>query len=326
MHEELGIVMFKLGGNNMASMDYPRRDWTDGQKKGFRTAYRELHFDERIWREATERMARLGLNAALIDIHEGLIYPSHPELAVKGSWTPEKLQSELKRLRDMGITPFPKLNFSTSHSAWQKEWRCQTSTPEYYRFCSDVIADVAEIFGSPRLFHIGMDEEMPVAQDRDGLMIVRQGDLWWHDLKALAAAVERSGCRPWIWADKQWHVQDEFAEKCPKSIMCSNWAYGNDFSERKTKPDLSVAKKGRWWPHELDVHGYLALERYGYEQIPTGSNYKCNDNMALTVRFCREHIAPERLKGFMVASWKRCIPEEREALLASIDQLAAALK
>jgi hypothetical protein len=46
--------------------------------------------------------------------------------------------------------------------------------------------------------------------------------------------------------------------------------------------------------------------------------------MKLTVDFCRKHIAPERLKGFMTASWKRCLPgEEGEKLLASIDQIAA---
>ena len=48
-----------------------------------------LRFDELVWREITEKMGLVGANMAVIDIGEGLVYPSHPELAVKGSWTPE---------------------------------------------------------------------------------------------------------------------------------------------------------------------------------------------------------------------------------------------
>ena len=34
----------------------------------------------------------------VVDLGEGLVYPSHPELSIKGSWTPEKLRTELDRL------------------------------------------------------------------------------------------------------------------------------------------------------------------------------------------------------------------------------------
>ena len=33
------------------------------------------------------------------------------------------------------------------------------STPEYYKVCADVIRDTAEVFGTPRYFHLGFDEE-----------------------------------------------------------------------------------------------------------------------------------------------------------------------
>jgi hypothetical protein len=46
-----------------------------------------------------------------------MVYPSHPELAVKGSWSPEKMKSELARLRALGLEPIPKRNFSASHDA-----------------------------------------------------------------------------------------------------------------------------------------------------------------------------------------------------------------
>ena len=323
-------VMFKLGGNNMAGEAYLTADWqAKNPKTRHRIRFRELHFDESVWRAATERMAAGGLNMALIDMHEGVVYPRHPEIAVTGSWTPEKLREELARLRRMGITPVPKLNFSTTHSAWQGEWRYLTSTPEYYRFCDDMIQDVCELFDTPPLFHLGMDEEMYAGQRAEPFCVLRQGELWWHDLDFLVRAVEKRGVRAWIWSDKQWAVQDEFAKRCPKSVMQSCWYYGRDFSDEKANLDpkkvLADMKPDSWASHKLALRSYKDLDRYGYDQIPTGSNWSNDENMRLTVDFCRRHIAPERLKGFMIASWKRCLKDdEGTKLLASIDQLSAA--
>ncbi|MCQ2391757.1 MAG: Tat pathway signal protein [Kiritimatiellae bacterium] len=319
-------VMFKLGGNNMCGDAYLTQDWVQKNPKiRHRIRYTELFFDESIWRTATEKMQKAGMNMALIDMHEGVVYPRHPEIAVKGSWNPEKFRAELKRLRDMGITPVPKLNFSTTHAAWQGEWRYLTSTPEYYKFCDDMIQDVCELFDTPPLFHLGMDEELPAGQRHDPLCIIRQGDLWWHDFDFLVRAVEKRNVRAWIWSDKQWTEQDEFAKRCPKSVMQSNWYYGKDFSDKKKNLNpAEILPKGGWASHQLSLRGYVELEKYGYEQIATGSNWSFDENIALTHEFCKKHIAPARYKGLMTASWKRCLPgDEGVKLLASIDQIAA---
>ena len=89
--------------------------------------------DEKLWYEVTEYAAKKGVNMLLIDLGEGMVYPSHPELAVKGSWSPEKMKAELARLRKLGIEPIPKLNFSASHDAWLKQYSRMLSTPEYYK-------------------------------------------------------------------------------------------------------------------------------------------------------------------------------------------------
>ena len=93
----------------------------------------------------------------LMDLAEQVLYPSHPELAVKGTWSPEKLRKELDRLRGLGLEPIPKLNFSTCHDFWLKDYSRMISTPEYYRVCADVIKDVCEMFDKPRLFHLGWE-------------------------------------------------------------------------------------------------------------------------------------------------------------------------
>ena len=64
-----------------------------------------------------------------VDVGEGLVYPSHPELVIEGSWSPDKLRAEVRRLRAMGVEAVPKLNFSTSHNGWLKQYRRMVSTP-----------------------------------------------------------------------------------------------------------------------------------------------------------------------------------------------------
>jgi hypothetical protein len=53
--------------------------------------------------------------------------------------------------------------------------------PEYYRVCEDVIAEIGEIFDTPRFFHLGYDEENWKCQRLSDFAVVRQGDQWWHD-------------------------------------------------------------------------------------------------------------------------------------------------
>ena len=75
-----------------------------------RCHYTDLKVDDSMWLSLTERMAERGLNVLLVDLAEGMVYPSHPELAVKGSWEPERMRDEIARLKKMGILAVPKLN------------------------------------------------------------------------------------------------------------------------------------------------------------------------------------------------------------------------
>jgi len=83
--------------------------------------------DVDMWDDVTEYYARKGANLVLIDLGEGLQYPSHPELAVKGSWSPERMKEELVRLKGLGLEPILKLNFSACHDAWLKDYSRKAS-------------------------------------------------------------------------------------------------------------------------------------------------------------------------------------------------------
>ena len=63
------------------------------------------------------------------------------------------------------------------------------------------------------------------------------------------------------------------------------------------------------------------MEKAGFDQLPTGSNCYNNQNLGLTVPFCRKIIAPERLKGFMTAPWCATRPDRMEKLINSVNQL-----
>jgi hypothetical protein len=271
------------------------------------TAKPYLRFDETLWNDLLKQMVDAGIDLVLIDLGDGVRYDSHPEIAVQNAWSIEKLKSELTKMRQMGLEPVPKLNFSATHDAWLGPYSRMLSTPTYYKVCSDLIAEVIDIFDKPRLFHLGMDEETAGHQVHYAYAVMRQHELWWHDFLFLVGEVEKKGARAWIWSDYEWEHPDMFFDKMPKSVLQSNWYYGQTFS-----------------PENRYVKAYLDLEEHGYDQIPTGSNWTTPDNFEGTVRFCREHIAHERLIGFLQTVWHPTLEAVRHKHEEAIAQVKRA--
>ncbi|MCX7706372.1 MAG: Tat pathway signal protein, partial [bacterium] len=86
--------------------------------KGVKSKYAPrsyLRCEKKLWDEILERFVKVGGNMVVIDLGEGVKYDSHPELAVRGSWSPSYLKKQLAKMRKMGLEPIPKLNFSTAH-------------------------------------------------------------------------------------------------------------------------------------------------------------------------------------------------------------------
>jgi hypothetical protein len=269
-----------------------------------------LRFDDALWRDLTEKMAKGGLNMLVIDLGDGIQYESHPEIAVKGAWSAARLREELTRLRTLGLEPIPKLNFSTAHDAWLHEYSRMVSTSTYYKVCADLIAEVAALFGKPRFFHLGYDEETAQHQSQYSIAIVRQHELWWHDFDFFVRTVGALGVRPWIWSDFAWAHPDAFYEKMPMSVLQSNWYYGLGFN----KADDPVIKTF----HELDKHGY--------DQIPTGSNWSSPENFGKLVEWCRKEIPGAHLKGFLQTPWKPTLEAFRADHEQAVAQVAEAIR
>ena len=279
-----------------------------------------VQFDEKVWRTLTGRMVEVGMNMVVIDLGEAIRYPSHPEIAVKGSWEIDRFRKELARLRAMGLEPIPKMNFSASHDVWLGEYHRMIATEPYYRVCSDLIRDVAEIFDHPRFLHLGFDEEFTELQGKYLYSVARQGDLWWHDFLWFVKETEKAGMRPWIWSDYAWHYHDIFYKRMPRSVLQSNFYYADSFDMEVLK---ARTKTGR---SVMMVQTYEELDKAGFDQIPCGSNWTCDVNFAGTVKHCRKVCSPERLKGFLMAPWFMTIPEKEKKNLEAIDQVGAVIK
>lgn len=271
--------------------------------EGVRTEYTSadhVRFDETFWREVSVPAFRKGgVNLILIDLAEGVVYPSHPELAVKGSWSPEKLKAELKRLRGLGFEVVPKLNFSTSHDIWLKDYHRMVSTPIYYQVCRDIIRDTIEMFDRPRFVHLGLDEEVALFQSLHSIATVRQGDLWWHDVRFLIDEVEKHGSRAWVWSDYvRRHPIEEFEKRMPKSVVQSPWTYSyTHFQQSDAGVDPSEAN---------NMSVMVKLAKAGYDVIPCGSNcYGRKTNLEDLVRFFKGRPESERkhVIGFLHAPW-----------------------
>lgn len=315
-------ALLHLGINSWADGPLPKWGLTKkGDPDDYRVYLREtqpyMRTTDEEWRFTVDGMIKAGANQIVIDMAEGIRYESHPELAVKGSWSIEKFRDELARIRAMGAEPIPKMNFSASHDTWLKDYHRMVSTPTYYRVCEDVIREVYEIFDKPRFFHLGYDEETAQHQQLYQYTVVRQGELWWHDFLWFNKVVEGLGARTWIWADRIWHHREEFEKRMPKSILMSNWYYGKEFDVAKITNE-NIRKY---------VGAYEWLEKAGYDQVPTGS---CGDtdiiNFPKTVEHCLKtaKVAPSRLKGFCLASWARQVPVYHEKNATSFRAMAEA--
>ena len=290
-----------------------------------------LRCDEKVWRKITDRMAARHYNLALIDLGEGMVFPSHPELAVKGSWTPEKMQAEIRRLAEQGIEAVPKLNFATTHDTWLGEYHRMVSTPEYYQVVKDVVKDVMEVFGRPRLFHLGLDEETIGAQRRCGYKCVRQGDLLWHDYNFYFDTVRAYGSRPWMFGDAAHYQPERFYSEMPKDVLQSKAHYGHNFVVGKQKDK----------EHEASLASFAKVAAAGYEITGTSSNwvlkdpktfpypkgrdyYRDREAIEAFTEFCTATIPDAQFAGMLLAPWGEINEDLEDYWLEAVDQQADA--
>ena len=346
MNGGIRAILLHLGQNMWGEYLAP------GEKRepGLQYTSNHLRTDEKVWRDLTARMQQRHFNMAVIDVGEGLIFSSHPELAVKGSWSAEKLSAEVKRLKAMGIEAIPKLNFSTCHDGWLKEYGRMISTDIYRKVVKDVIDDTCEVFGNPRYMHLGLDEENDEMQRKYPLVIIRRAELWWRDFFHYLNCLETHGTQAMIFSSyASQSYPDSFLKRMPKSVIQNVGLYGHGHDVVKIKADIE--KRLKCLPPRPTAHlvrkvkafeAIEALNASGFKILgltsnwvwkgemkkpwPTGKDYPQDPEAAAWLcDYMKKHVAPENLLGFMTAPWGEIKPALQYYWESAIDQLADAM-
>ena len=263
----------------------------------------ENETDVAVWDETVAYLAKTQYNLVVIDVGDGMKFERHPEISAPDAWDKDFLKKKIDEMRALGLEPIPKLNFSTGHDTWFKPYRRMVSTPQYYEAARDCIEEVCEVFGNPRFFHLGLDEEDYNHQKYHDMVIIRSQELWWHDAFYLFDIVEKRGIRPWIWGDCNWYHPEAFAEKMPRHILVSNWFYAHvmDF------PNDPI--------NERRLAGYEKLEKLGFDQVPSVSTWSNNTNALETMLYAEKIMSPEHIAGYMTIPWYHTSRENQYTLL-----------
>lgn len=283
--------MFKMYLGDNVSEDSPSRENIYGEKY-----YTRLNTEKEAWDEISKEAVKFGFNYVLIEIADGIKYKSHPEIAIEGAWEIDKLKAELQKLRDMGLTPIPKLNFSTAHDVWLGIYSRMISTPEYYSIVEDLISEIIDIFDTPEMFHIGLEDEGHHSQVRFDYVCFRQHDLYWHDYNFLIDCVREKGVRPWVAVDPYIVNKERFLENTEKDVVISP-LYENSFFTATgpvtVKDTESVMGKR--------LLSFTELPSLGYDIIPTFStrnNRLCVDHI---IRYVHQKVDHKKVKAILIA-------------------------
>jgi len=275
--------------------------------------HEKLFCDKDVWRKVTEYFPTQAINTVVIDINEGVKFDSHPELAVPGSWDKQELKEELRRLRELGLTPIPKFDFSCANNAWMQEYSYQIGTEVYRQVCEDIIREIIDVFDKPEFFHLGMGGEDNSKQKYSPVRIVRSWKQKTEDACAMFKVCLDSGVRPWIWMNaknlEEFGGEERFKANVPKEVLISNGCY------------MSV--------HPADVDETLApntamfnkLDEWGYEQVPVGARKNWLPNVIQTLRYCKGYVSEERIQGYMIEPGVPTMPDYSYELLFCADLL-----
>ena len=278
--------------------------------------------DRELWRKLTAHMQKRHFNHAVIDLGGGVEFQSHPEITLPGSFTPQEMRDEVKRLASMGIEAIPKINFSACHDAWLGIYGRMLSTPKYYEVVRDVIADACEMFGGPRYVHIGLDEENLVHSEKNPMTIIRRGELWWHDFDFYVKTLEKHGAQPMFFPTSSWGKDQEiFYRRVPKTAIMNVGFYGSfksreEFMEKYAKRTGPTKYKRRvpYMFRELSERGYGIVtcvsnwvytgDKKKYPTIPTGKDFpRDRESIAWAQKYIASETVPEFMLGGMVAPW-----------------------
>lgn len=284
-----------------------------------RQSMREV-FEEDLWHELIDRTAEAGMNTIVLDVANGIRYESHPEIAKEGAYSVHWMRAEVKRCREKGIALIPKLNFSANHDDWLGEYSRMLSTSVYYRLTRDLIEEVWDIFDHPAYIHLGMDEESIHDNPPGDHIIIRQGELYFHDLRHFCDTVTALGATPWIWSSPLYDMPELFRKHIdPQKIVISPYYYNalrpehytpvssrKEYVEHYAKyyPDLAIhfVEEDPYFVN-FRIHA-LPMMEHGYRYVPCASvDNRCDYNTVELMEYFKKYANDDQIVGYLTAPW-----------------------
>ena len=169
------------------------------------------------------RVKAAGCRMAVVDVQDVVKYPSHPEIATRNSLPSAELAAALAAMASSGVEVVPLLDFASSNDAWLGEYDRMVCSKKYDAVVHDLIRDAYVMFGHPKYLHVGFERDgRNPRKPEDGLVIIRQGDLWMRHLVQVTGWVKETGARAWAWFDYPWGL-DDFIADCPKDVIYTNF-------------------------------------------------------------------------------------------------------
>lgn len=300
--------------------------------------YEKLDFNENVWNEIVSDCEKNGINSIILDLGEGVVYSSHPELANEGAWSREKIKGEVKKCREKGIALIPKLNFSATHDAWLREYGRMVSTPLYYKVCRDLILEVYELFEGPAYIHLGLDEEDEAHQKSQSVSVVRHGKHFLKDVQYLCDCVREAGATPMFWADPYWNDMEGFKSSISKDVVLNPWYYNAFRDEHRVRVDsrqvtIDWYKRPEYAGMNIEFveddpdwvrvrASFPPMVKDGYKLMPCVSTVNaCEYNTQDMIEYFKNIASDEQIIGFITAPWVFTTEENLGVFKDSITKL-----
>lgn len=298
-----------------------------------RNLYDTRLFDNDMWDWILEEAPKAGFNSFLLEVGDGIAYHSHPEISLPDAWSHGQVRKELARCREKGMEVIPKVNFSTGHNLWMKQYARMTSSDLYYKFAADIIREIYEVFAHPQYIHIGMDEEDINMMKNSPYACCRHGELYWHDLRYLVDCVADTGATPVIWYDAAFVHPEEYRKRFDiNEVLLCPWYYWSLKPENFTKM-ADFPWRGQFDHLNLEVIEDLPrlknFREQGIDYCKAGQKYLPTswpsrpDNTWNLMEFLMD--APdENILGHIVAPWCPTLLENKDKYLHAFDDFKKA--
>jgi len=262
-------------------------------------------FSVEVALQVLEKMAAYNFNTLVVDIEDGVVYKSHPELKRHYSVPMKDLQLLAKSAKQKNIDFVPKCNFSKSgrnnHDMWLKpHWdgiNWIKNMDQYWKVAGDVIDELVCVCQPQRFFNIGMDEDH-----------YRSVSQYVEAIKILHDKISKHGLRPVMWNDTCYEnrnvIAQVYADKC-----------------RAAEPLLPKDIVQVLWDYDLVHEGIVKrLTDMGFDVwVAPGRDKK-------QIAQWKKVLLAEGGTGLLMTNWRKCSKKNQAKLLTMLDKLGPAYK